>query len=74
MTILDIGKGRLFKCDLVSTDVWLRLAAHQSPAEIARGLNAKYQVAPEQMEQHIVAFLTQLAAFGLVIYDDGRKA
>lgn len=74
MTILDIGRARLFKCNLASADIWSRLAAHQSPAEIAAELSRQYHMSAAEMQQHVFSFVNRLMTFGLVFDDQGNGA
>jgi hypothetical protein len=74
LTILHIGRGRLFKGNSSSADIWIKLTEQQSPASIAAALSRQYQVTSAQMEQHVVGFVTQLQALGLVLSHEGEQA
>jgi hypothetical protein len=73
MTILQIGKGRLFKGNLASADIWAKLVDRQPPASIATGMSVQYQIPVAEIERHIVDFVMQLRSLALVLDNEGAE-
>ncbi|HYH37821.1 MAG TPA: PqqD family peptide modification chaperone [Azospirillum sp.] len=66
MVMMDIEKGVYFGLDAVGTDIWKRLEAPVTAAELAEGLSLDYDADPATIERDVLALLTAMADQGLV--------
>ncbi len=67
--ILHLGNGTYFGLDPVGTFVWewLSKATHATPEEICAHVRASFDAPAETVDRDVTAFLTQLAAHGLIL-------
>lgn len=66
MVMMDVETGVYFGLDAIGTDIWKRIEAPVTVADLAAGLAGDYDAAPETIERDVLALLTDMAARGLV--------
>lgn len=64
--VLDIASERYFGLNAVGTRLWALLASDPHLEQAHRRLLDEYDVAPEQLEDDLIAVVGQLADAGLV--------
>ena len=64
---MSIKRGRYYAVGSVAERIWQILETPVSPREIAGRLLEEYDIAPEQCESEVGAFLNELIEEGLVV-------
>ncbi len=64
--MMSIKRGRYYVVGSVAERIWQILEAPVSPREITESLLEEYDIAPEQCESEVGAFLNELIEEGLV--------
>ncbi len=64
--VMSIKRGRYYAVGSVAERIWQMLEAPVSPREITERLLEEYDIAPEQCESEVDAFLNELIEEGLV--------
>ncbi len=64
--VMSIKRGRYYAVGSVAERIWQILEAPVSPREITERLLEEYDIAPEQCESEVGAFLNELIGEGLV--------
>lgn len=64
--VMSIKRGRYYAVGAVAERIWQMLEAPVSPREIAERLREEYDIAPEQCESEVGAFLDDLIEEGLI--------
>ena len=65
--VMSIRRGRYYAVGAVAERIWQMLERPVSPREIAKILQDEYDIAPEQCEREVGAFLGDLIEEGLVV-------
>ena len=65
--VMSIKRGRYYAVGSVAERIWQMLEAPVSPREITERLLEEYDIAPEQCESEVGAFLNELIEEGLVV-------
>ncbi|WP_431860935.1 PqqD family peptide modification chaperone [Azospirillum sp.] len=66
MVMMDVEKGVYFGLDAIGTDIWKRLEAPATAAELADTLSRDYDADPATIERDVLALLSSLSEQGLV--------
>jgi len=66
LVFLHVGKGLVYKSNSTGTRIWRGLMDRQAPRAIAEQISKEYGVPPEQVEQHVHAFVADLQDRGLI--------
>jgi hypothetical protein len=66
LVMMDVDSGTYFGLDAIGTDVWHRLAAPVSVAELAAALAQEYEAPAEVIERDLLDLLTRMAERRLV--------
>lgn len=64
--VMSIKRGRYYAVGAVAEHIWMMLERPVSPREIAKRLQDEYDIAPEQCEREVGAFLGNLIEEGLI--------
>ncbi len=65
--VMSIKRGRYYAVGSVAERIWQMLEAPVSQREITKRLREEYDIAPEQCETEVDAFLDELIEEGLVV-------
>ena len=65
--VMSIKRGRYYAVGAVAERIWQMLERPVSPREIADRLQDEYEIAPQQCEREVGAFLGNLIEEGLVV-------
>ena len=66
LVMMDVEKGVYFGLDAIGTDVWNRLEAPVTAAELADALAQDYEADTATIERDVLALLSRMAEQGLV--------
>lgn len=66
MVMMDVETGVYFGLDAIGTDIWKRLEAPVTVADLTADLVGDYDAAPETIERDVLALLTDMKTRGLV--------
>lgn len=66
VVILELASGVYYGLQQVGSDIWKQLAEPVTVGAICAALLEEYAIEPERCEQETLAFLCELAAFGLI--------
>jgi hypothetical protein len=67
MVILQIGKGRMFRCNSIGARIWDGLTSNRPLTLIANELSVQYRLPVSDLERYIDAYTVQLLKSGLLI-------
>lgn len=69
LVLLDVSGGLLLASNVVGARIWRLLEDRHTPAEIARRIAGEYGISVERADRDVTAFISALAARGLITGD-----
>jgi len=67
LVMLDIQKGKYFSLNPVATRIWELLEKPHTIAELCKSLIEEYDVAPDQCQQEVEEYLSEMKNLELIL-------
>jgi hypothetical protein len=65
LVMVHLGQGKYFAIDAIGAEVWARIEAPAVVADVCADLQATFDVAADECERDVLAFLMRLVERGL---------
>ena len=72
IVMLDVELGRYLELNVVASSIWLLLESPCTITQIRDGLLAQFDVSPEQCEQQLLRFLSDMVERGTLTIEQQR--